>query len=97
MEEPNLLLICLNAFVAVIGLLTILAGALRGLIELLPERPETNAWPPQPDPRQSQIDARQPQADARQPQTDTAIAVAIATAAHAIAPGTRVTRIEEIR
>ncbi len=39
MENPNLLLICLNAFIAVIGLLTILAGAIRGLIELFPERP----------------------------------------------------------
>ena len=39
MENPNLLLICLNAFIAVLGLLTLLAGAIRGLIELFPERP----------------------------------------------------------
>ena len=39
MENPNLLLICLNAFIAVLGLLTVLAGAIRGLIELFPERP----------------------------------------------------------
>ena len=37
MENPNLLLICLNAFVAVLGLLWVLAIALRGLIELFPE------------------------------------------------------------
>ena len=41
METPNLLLICLNAFIAVLGLLTVLAGAIRGLIELFPERPPT--------------------------------------------------------
>ena len=41
MEHPNLLLICLNAFIAVLGLLTVLAGAIRGLIELFPERPPT--------------------------------------------------------
>jgi hypothetical protein len=39
MENPNLLLICLNAFAAVLGLLWVLAIALRGLIELFPERP----------------------------------------------------------
>ena len=39
METPNLLLICLNAFIAVLGLLTVLAGAIRGLVELFPERP----------------------------------------------------------
>ena len=39
MENPNLLLICLNAFIAVLGLLTVLAGAIRGLIALFPERP----------------------------------------------------------
>ena len=39
MENPNLLLICLNAFVAVLGLLWVLAIALRGLIELFPEKP----------------------------------------------------------
>ncbi len=38
MENPNLLLICLNAFVAVLGLLWVLAIALRGLIELFPEK-----------------------------------------------------------
>lgn len=39
MENPNLLLICLNAFAAVLGLLWVLAIALRGLIELFPEKP----------------------------------------------------------
>ena len=39
MENPNLLLICLNAFTAVLGLLWVLAIALRGLIELFPEKP----------------------------------------------------------
>ena len=43
MENPNLLLICLNAFVAVLGLLWVLAIALRGLIELFPEKPQPQA------------------------------------------------------
>lgn len=71
MENPNLFLVCLNAFAAVLGLLWALAIALRGLIELFPEKP--------------------------QPQADAAIAVAIASAANAIIPGARVTRIEEVR
>lgn len=70
MENPNLLLVCLNAFIAVMALLTVLAGAIRGLIELFPER---------------------------LPKTDTVVAVAIVSAVHAITPGARVTRIEEIR
>ncbi|MGB5063416.1 MAG: hypothetical protein WBQ37_06595 [Candidatus Competibacter sp.] len=84
MEEPNLFLICLNAFMAVIGLLAVLAGALRGLIELLPERP-------------SPVVAQPSRTATWQPRTDTAVAVAIAAAANAIAPGARVTHIEEIR
>ena len=72
--DPNLLVICLNAFAAVLGLLWVLAIALRGLIEVFPE--------PAP-PKAGQI--------------DTAVTVAIATAANAILPGARVTRIEEIR
>lgn len=43
MENPNLLLICLNAFVAVLGLLWVMAIALRGLIELFPEKPQSPA------------------------------------------------------
>ncbi|HRF62781.1 MAG TPA: hypothetical protein P5260_08280 [Candidatus Competibacter sp.] len=39
MESPNLFLVCLNAFAAVLGLLWVLAIALRGLIELFPEKP----------------------------------------------------------
>ncbi|HRD67064.1 MAG TPA: hypothetical protein PKY50_13040 [Candidatus Competibacter sp.] len=39
MENPNLFLVCLNAFTAVLGLLWMLAIALRGLIELFPEKP----------------------------------------------------------
>ena len=73
MENPNLFLICLNAFAAVLGLLWVLAIALRGLIELFPEKPQLQA------------------------QTDAAITVAIASAANAIIPGARVTRIEEVR
>lgn len=84
MEEPNLLVICLNAFAAVLILLTILSGALRGLIELLPERSDTKETP-------------QFTSTAPQPGTDAAIAVAIATAVNAIVPGARVTRIEEIK
>lgn len=97
MEEPNLFLICLNAFVAVIGLLTALAGALRGLIELFPEQPGTTAPPPRIDIRPASATAPPPRAAAWQPWTDTAIAVAIATAVNAAAPGARVTHIEEIR
>jgi hypothetical protein len=40
MENPNLFLVCLNAFAAVLGLLWVLAIALRGLIELFPEKPQ---------------------------------------------------------
>ncbi len=97
MEEPNLFLICLNAFIAVIGLLAALAGALRGLIELLPERPSADAHPARIDLRQPGTTAHPARAVAWQPRTDTAVAVAIAAAANAIAPGARVTRIEEIR
>ncbi|MBE2293788.1 MAG: hypothetical protein IAF00_02515 [Phycisphaerales bacterium] len=85
MEEPNLLVICLNAFAAVLILLTILSGALRGLIELFPERGDPNK------------EAQKFTTTAPQPGTDAAIAVAIATAANAIIPGARVTRIEEIK
>lgn len=75
MENPNLFLVCLNAFAAVLGLLWVLALALRGLIELFPEKSpaQTNTV------------------------SDAAFAVAIAAAVHAITPGARVTRIEEIR
>ena len=45
MEEPNLFLICLSAFVAVVGLLAALAGALRGLLELFPEQPGATFLP----------------------------------------------------
>ena len=38
MDEPNLLMICLNAFVAVIILLSVLAGIIRLLITLFPEK-----------------------------------------------------------
>lgn len=74
MENPNLFLVCLNAFAAVLGLLWVLTLALRGLIELFPEKP--------PDPAEA---------------ADAALAVAIASAANAVVPGARVTRIEEIR
>ncbi len=36
MEEPKLWLVCLNAFVAVLGLLSLLACAMRLLITLFP-------------------------------------------------------------
>ena len=97
MEEPNLFLICLSAFVAVVGLLAALAGALRGLLELFPEQPGTTAPPPRIDIRPASATAPPPQAAAWQPWTDTVIAVAIATAVNAAAPGARVTHIEEIR
>jgi len=38
MAEPSLLHICLNAFIAVLGLLSLLALAMRLLIALFPER-----------------------------------------------------------
>ena len=81
-ENPNLLLICLNAFVAVIGLLALLAAALRGLIEVFPEKPSVETGQGQGQ-GQGQIDA--------------AVAVAITAVAHATMSGMRVTRIEEIR
>ncbi len=44
MEAPSLLLICLNAFVAVLGLLSLLSLGMRLLITLFPERvPKTDA------------------------------------------------------
>ncbi|CDH43102.1 MAG: hypothetical protein IPL59_08570 [Candidatus Competibacteraceae bacterium] len=87
MENPNLFLICFNAFIAVMGLLSLLAGALRGLIELFPERtPQTERALPVG--RAAQTDTRV---------ADPVIAVAIASAVNAIAPGARVTHIEEIR
>ncbi len=79
--EPNLFLICLNAFIAVLGLLSLLAGALRGLIELFPERALPISHESPTDPRIA----------------DPVIAVAIASAVNAAAPGARVTRVEEIR
>lgn len=45
MENPNLFLVCLNAFAAVLGLLWVLAIALRGLIELFPEKPQPQSQP----------------------------------------------------
>ena len=87
MENPNLFLICFNAFIAVIALLSLLAGALRGLIELFPERAPQVEFA-LPVGRTAQMDARV---------ADPVIAVAIASAVNAIAPGARVTRIEEIR
>lgn len=38
MEEPNLLLVCLNAFAAVMVLLTLLTLAMRALITVFPEK-----------------------------------------------------------
>ena len=77
MEEPNLFLICLNAFVAVIGLLAALAGTLRGLLELFPEQPGATAPSPRIDIRPATAIAPPPRATPWQPWTDTAIAVAI--------------------
>lgn len=87
MENPNLFLICFNAFIAVMVLLSLLAGALRGLIELFPER-APQIEPTLPVGRVSPTDHRV---------ADPVIAVAIASAVHTAAPGARVTRIEEIR
>ncbi|MCB9652804.1 MAG: hypothetical protein H6729_01580 [Deltaproteobacteria bacterium] len=40
MKDMNLLVVCLNAFAATIGLLSGLALILRGLVELFPEKPK---------------------------------------------------------
>ncbi len=38
MAEPNLLLVCITAFIAVILLLALLAGAIRALTVIFPEK-----------------------------------------------------------
>jgi hypothetical protein len=70
MTEPNLLIVCVTAFVAVVLLLALLAGTIRLLMAVFPERLEG---------------------------PDAALLAAIHAAAAAVHPGTRVTRIEEIR
>lgn len=42
MGEPNLLMICLNAFVAVLVLLSVLAVTIRLLITLFPEKEKSS-------------------------------------------------------
>jgi len=42
MDEPNLLMICLNAFAAVLVLLSVLAGVIRLLITVFPEKEKTS-------------------------------------------------------
>ena len=38
MEQPDLLLVCLSALIAVFALLTLLAGAMRVLVTVFPEQ-----------------------------------------------------------
>jgi len=45
MEETALWIICLNAFIAVMALLGLLAGALRALTLLFPEKADTSPDP----------------------------------------------------
>lgn len=70
MNQPDLLLVCLSAFVAVFVLLTILAGAMRVLVTVFPERTQVG---------------------------DAAVLAAVAAAATAAYPGTKVTNVSEIR
>jgi hypothetical protein len=70
MTEPDLLTICAAAFLAVLSLLTLLAGMIRLLVMLFPEKEDG---------------------------PDAALLAAITSAATAAYPGTRVTKIEELR
>ncbi len=70
MTEPNLLVICITAFIVVMLLLALLAGVIRVLMEVFPEKTRG---------------------------ADAALLAAIHAAAALAHPGTRVTRIEEVR
>lgn len=82
MENLLVLLICFGVLAAVIVLWVRRTGARRGLIKPpLPEKPPmTERATPLPKPP---------------PVLDAAVVAAIASAVHAIAPGARITQIEE--
>ena len=81
MDEPNLFVMCLNAFVAVLVLLSLLALVMRLLGVVFPPsgRPAGEAGPGEATTA-----------------ADPALAAAITTATQSILPGGRITRIEEI-
>lgn len=79
MNEPNLLVMCLNAFLAVLVLLSLLALAMRLLIAVFPPACRPAAAAPGAAPARG---------------GDHALAAAIAAAVQAAVPGGRVTRIE---
>lgn len=81
MHAPNLLVICLNAFLAVLVLLSLLALTMRVLIAALPAR-ETASMPVAAEPDTATM-------------VDPALAAAVTMAAQATFPGLHVTRIEE--
>ena len=84
MPAPNLLVICLNAFLAVLVLLSLLALAMRLLIAVLPVKSgATSALATAP-------------VTSAAGSIDPALAAAMTTAAHAAFPGLHVTRIEEV-
>ncbi len=80
MDQPALWLVALNAFVAVVVLLAVLAGAIRLLSVVFPERAA-------PAPAPAAVDASAPTLDAP---TLAAIQVAVQRAL----PGGRVVRVE---
>lgn len=88
MNNPNFFLICRNAFITVIRLLSLSVMVLSGLIKRLPQPASQaeHALPTEPAPQTTHPLVADP-----------AVAVAIASAVNAVIPGARVTRIEEIR
>jgi Na+-transporting methylmalonyl-CoA/oxaloacetate decarboxylase gamma subunit len=82
MTEPDLLVVSITAFFAVMILLSLLAGMIRLLMVLFPHREE------EPAPARAAAAVRGP---------DAAVLAAIHTAAAAAYPDMNVTRIEEAR
>ncbi len=70
MPEANLLSICATSFLAVFLLLTVLAGVMRLILVVFPQK---------------------------EAETDPALLGAIASVYNSIYPGTKVTKVEEIR
>ena len=81
MNEPSLLVMCLNAFVAVLVLLSVLALVMRLLLIVFPAN--------------GAAATAGRGGDAHGGAADPALAAAISVAAQIVAPGARVTRIEE--
>ncbi len=70
MLSPDLWLVCLTAFCAVALLLSVLAGIMRLILSIFPQKEEM---------------------------TDAILVGAVASVVSSIYPGTRVTKVEEIR